>query len=468
MKKSNLLLAVICITTFNLQFLTCSCSAQYARIHDFNGIDGSWPRGSLISDGIFLYGMTPYGGTNDMGLIFKIKSDGTEYNSLFSFDSINGSDPLGSLVSDGNFLYGMTRFGGTNNMGLIFKIKTDGTSYSKLYDFTGINGRLPYGSLIYDGNFLYGMTQSGGMWGNGVVFKIKPDGTGDTVLLNLGFIGGYPQGSLVLAGGFLYGMTSDGGTGHVGTIIKLKPDGSEDTTVLNFAGANGAEPFGDLISDGTFLYGMTAQGGSNNFGTIFKIMPDGTGYSRLFDFDPSGGNGVNGKTPKGSLVSDGSFLYGATTAGGAYGGGVLFKIKPDGTMFTKLIDFGNTGDGGSVSGSLIYDGNFLYGMTYFGGAMGDYGTIFKYALTTGITENNQETNFIISPNPFSSQTTITFNEEQKNISIKIMDVLGRQIKSIDFKGRTLILEKGEMKPGIYFLQISDEIKHVVNRKIVVE
>ncbi len=106
----------------------------------------------------------------------------------------------------------------------------------------------------------------------------------------------------------------------------------------------------------------------------------------------------------------------------------------------------------------------------FGGSRSN----LKHFGISAVQELNSAAGFSISPNPFSTQTTITFNEEQKNTSIKIMDVLGKQIKSIDFKGRTLILEKEEMKPGIYFLQISDEsfdklrMTNVVNRKIVVE
>jgi len=59
-----------------------------------------------------------------------------------------------------------------------------------------------------------------------------------------------------------------------------------------------------LISDGTYLYGMTQQGGDDNKGVVFKIKLDGTSYTKLLDFD-----GTNGETPYGSLVSDGSFLY---------------------------------------------------------------------------------------------------------------------------------------------------------------
>lgn len=47
---------------------------------------------------------------------------------------------------------------------------------------------------------------------------------------------------------------------------------AQTTTLLNFAGTtNGSYPNGSLVSDGTFLYGMTYGGGINDEGTIFKI-----------------------------------------------------------------------------------------------------------------------------------------------------------------------------------------------------
>ncbi len=87
--------------------------------------------------------------------------------------------------------------------------------------------------------------------------------------------------------------------------------------------------------------------------------------------------------------------------------------------------------------------------------------------SVGITETNTVSEITIFPNPFTSQTTITFNQEQKNIRIKILDVLGKEVKSLDFKGKKLIIEKGEMKEGIYFLQITNGNTNVVNKKIVV-
>ncbi|TAL61207.1 MAG: T9SS type A sorting domain-containing protein [Bacteroidetes bacterium] len=371
-----------------MQFAICNlqsaiCFAQYTKLLDFSGaVNGSNPYGSLVSDGTFLYGMTYSGGANSYGVTFKIKPDGTGYSKLLDFSGFpNGCSPLGSLISDGTFLYGMTTYCGTNSVGSIFKIKPDGTGYAKLLDFAGAaNGQYPTGSFISDGAFLYGTTSTGGTNNMGTIFKIKPDGTGYAKLLDFAGAtdGKNPRGSLISDGIFLYGMTRGGGINDLGVIFKIKPDGTGYARILDFSGAaNGQYPNGSLMSDGAFLYGMTSQGGINNKGVIFKIKPDGTGYSKLLDFAGT----VNGSGPTGSLISDGTFLYGMTDDGGASDLGTIFKIKTDGAGYVKLMDFSGAANGKWPYESLVSDGTFLYGMTYYGGT-NDMGTVFKYQYNT--------------------------------------------------------------------------------------
>ncbi len=86
----------------------------------------------------------------------------------------------------------------------------------------------------------------------------------------------------------------------------------------------------------------------------------------------------------------------------------------------------------------------------------------------GVSVTNNSSGITISPNPFTSKTTISFSEEQKHTTIKITDVLGKEIKTITFSGKEYVIEKGEMERGIYFVRIEDEKKNVVNKKIVVQ
>ncbi len=83
-------------------------------------------------------------------------------------------------------------------------------------------------------------------------------------------------------------------------------------------------------------------------------------------------------------------------------------------------------------------------------------------------KHNEQLSVNISPNPFTSQTVISFNDEQINSAIKIKDVLGKEIKTIHFRGKEVTLEKEEMNAGIYFIQITDINKNSINKKIVVQ
>jgi uncharacterized repeat protein (TIGR03803 family) len=374
MKKTKLCFAIVVFATLNSY-------AQYTKLIDFDSINnGSNPMGALISDGVYLYGMTPYGGKHNVGTIFKIKPNGTSYVKLFDFDSIHGSNPYASLVTDGTFFYGTT-VDGSNPLGLgsVFKIKSDGTGFQTLKKFsTDTGGNGPAGSLIFDGTFLYGTTCCGGAYNSGVVFKIKPDGTGYTEIFDYNENCNRTEyGDLITDGNFLYGMmTCGGGTYKYGNIFKIKLDGTSCDTILIFNGANGATPSNYLIIEGNFLYGTTDSGGTNGYGTVFKIKSDGTGYTQLFNFDSiHSGNGAT------SLISDGTYLYGTTFEGGTNNNGTIFKIKTDGTGYSKLSDFSNSANGSWPFGNVISDGTFLYGMTYKGGK-NNYGTIFKYQYCT--------------------------------------------------------------------------------------
>jgi hypothetical protein len=63
-------------------------------------------------------------------------------------------------------------------------------------------------------------------------------------------------------------------------------------------------------------------------------------------------------------------------------------------------------------------------------------------ILTNIKESQINSEIIsIYPNPFTNTTTINFKSEQMNILIKIIDILGNEIKTISFTGNQLILEK---------------------------
>jgi len=444
-------------------------NAQYTKLYDFDGpTNGSNPLGAVISDGTFLYGITQTGGTGNQGTIFKIMPDGTGYSKLLDFTgTANGGTGTGSLLYSGTFLYGVTRAGGVNNKGTMFKIMPNGTGYVKLLDFAGAtNGSLPYGSLISDGTFLYGMTNKGGANDFGTIFKIMPDGTGYVKLLDFddAINGSEPTGSLFYDGTFLYGMTTQGGINDYGTIFKIMPDGTGYLKLLNFAGVtNGSYPYGNFSLTGGYLYGMTNTGGATNQGTLFRIMPNGTGFAKLLDFSGT----ANGANPYGSLISDGTSLYGMTFQGGANSMGVIFKIMPDGTGYSKLLDFAGSANGRSPWGSLFYDGTSFYGMTTVGGT-NNLGTVFKFGTTIGIEENYAKADFKIYPNPFSSSTTLKTEKHFVDATLTVYNPFGQQVKQIqNISGQTITLHRDNLPGGLYFVRLTEDSKTITTNKLII-
>ena len=341
-----------------------------------------------------LYGTSQFGGTKDLGTVFRLDQSGNiEVNAHFAGNNgiPLGAEPTGRLAlgSDGNF-YGTTKVGGPNAAGTLFRMTPDG-SLTTLVQFGWFSvplGSQPTGELIEgpDGNF-YGTTSVGGAGNRGTIFKVTKAG----ILTTLGvFTGstGAVKGANPLAGltlgndGSFYGSTSSGGAGNFGTIFKITPAGSF-TSLVEFTGTSGAargnRPAARLLRDavGNFL-GTTENGGTGNAGTIFKITPAGV-FTSLVEFTQT--NVVpKGKSPRSGLISgfDGNF-YGCTVAGGASDYGTIFKLSPAG-VFSTVIEF--SGDTGTATGSepggdllLHSDGN-IYGTTKQGGP-GSNGTVFK-------------------------------------------------------------------------------------------
>jgi len=100
------------------------------------------------------------------------------------------------------------------------------------------------------------------------------------------------------------------------------------------------------------------------------------------------------------------------------------------------------------------------------GALVTWGTCMSCG-PLGVNEQEALSSILISPNPFSFQTTFYFNNPQKNLTIKIIDISGKEIKRINFSGTELTIDKGEMNAGIYLMQTIDEKKNVCNKKLII-
>jgi uncharacterized repeat protein (TIGR03803 family) len=134
----------------------------------------------------------------------------------------------------------------------------------------------------------------------------------------------------------------------------------------------GKDPSGPLLEmvDG-YLYGVTGQGGLHEGGLIYKMKHDGSDFTIVHYFD----NIASGMNPYSGLGEANGFLYGTTVNGGFNNHGTIYRIKPDGSGFAKLHDF-NVSNGAKPSGEVIAVDNVLYGMTTKGGGS-DQGAVYR-------------------------------------------------------------------------------------------
>ncbi len=225
------------------------------------------------------------GGDNLEGGFVSFSEAGTGLATYsFGDQTTDGSGPETALVGDGsgNF-YGTTAFGGTSQVGTIYKITaTTGTGSStpiRLHSFATATGASPGSNNLVlgtDGN-IYGTTSAGGANGGGVVFQMTPSGS-YKVLHSFASPtspsstnGSVPGAGLVEGTDHnFYGTTEVGGTDNVGTVYSISSTGAF-ALLHSFNGHDGFQPQAALIeaSDGN-LYGITASD-SFNGGVIFKI-----------------------------------------------------------------------------------------------------------------------------------------------------------------------------------------------------
>jgi len=187
---------------------------------------------------------------------------------------------------------------------------------------------------------IYGTTVLGGNHGSGTVFQLSPTPNGwvQSVLYSFagGADGGEPYKGVSIDGqGNLYGTAVTGGSGSCeggcGVVYKLTNSGGTwtQTVIHAFTGGNdGSGPGSRVTVDQSGnLYGMTPTGGTYGAGTIYKIHPSGSSWNfRVIHTFTGGADGASGSAGR-MLLSHGQ-LYGAVTAGGIYGAGLVFELTP--------------------------------------------------------------------------------------------------------------------------------------------
>jgi uncharacterized repeat protein (TIGR03803 family) len=414
-KKLFLLPALI--AALGLMLAGRATAQTFTTLHNFTtdpfpytNSDGAHP-GGLTSSGNTLYGTAGVGGISGEGAVFAIIPGEMSFTNLYSFSATSGfaainSDgalPNGGLILSGDTLYGTAESGGTNGLGTVFAVNTNGLSFRTLHHFSNSDGVRPEAGLLLSGSTLYGTTYGGGNGGSGTVFAITTNGMGltnlysfsaeatNTLGINTNLDGAHPLAGLILSGGTLYGTASAGGTNGFGAVFAVSINGTGFTNLHSFTAtsgplstnSDGASPYAELLLAGSTLYGTASAGGTNGTGALFSVSTNGMGFNNLYSFSSSVNYGPNsdGAYPLGGLILSSNILYGTARDAGTNGNGTVFAINTNGTGFTTLHNLKASDDGSYPVAALILSSNTLYGTATFGGSGGS-GTVFSLALAT--------------------------------------------------------------------------------------
>jgi hypothetical protein len=88
--------------------------------------------------------------------------------------------------------------------------------------------------------------------------------------------------------------------------------------------------------------------------------------------------------------------------------------------------------------------------------------------TTGLTMAAEEKGPVIFPNPFSKECTVDLGEQPADAQIEIINDQGLLIRKIEhIKTRHVLIERGDLTNGFYYIKIADRNKTPVTIKLLV-
>ncbi len=123
--------------------------------------------------------------------------------------------------------------------------------------------------------------------------------------------------------------------------------------------------------------------------------------------------------------------------------------------------------GGETNQTFVASSNGNYAVIISNGNCTDT-SVCMSVFSVGITESIANNGFNVAPNPFTKETTLRFDEVQTNTTVRIIDILGKEIRSVMVTGSNqVVIEKGEMKSGIYYIEAAGDYK-IVRKKIAVQ
>ena len=150
--------------------------------------------------------------------------------------------------------------------------------------------------------------------------------------------------------------------------------------------------------------------------------------------------------------------------------GNVYWVK---TLGGTSYDVGNAVASDAV-GNIYLVGDFIspsidFGATSLVNNIGSYESFVAKLNPIPVNLNmHSDRPMVIFPNPFNSQTTIAFANEQNLSTLIITDVQGRLIKSNVVSGNQFVFEKGLLESGLYFVTLITNKEEQYTQKIILQ
>jgi hypothetical protein len=127
-----------------------------------------------------------------------------------------------------------------------------------------------------------------------------------------------------------------------------------------------------------------------------------------------------------------------------------FKLKTIGLFGASLIEGIGNGNGLIEHHSGCFEGCYILS----GFCDTEYHDC-KKQLVLYTKEEQKDDGLQFFPNPFTTELTIQFKDDDIHREVVITDILGHEIHRLHHNGRQLILPRSDLKSGIFFLKVVD-------------
>ena len=446
-----------------------SASARY---------DGAHPYGFVTegADGK-IYGTCIRGGTFDHGVVWRMNKNGSNFEIIYASDSrflYTRPDGSGLPITSGS--YGLTipygnvaqdqsgriylagYHGGAGNLGGLGRMEPDGSNIQILVSGNTANGAHPYrGPLVIDNEIFGTFRIGGGNSSTGVVWKYNLINNTYTKLKTFENVNGYEDGYDIWAGvafdgTHLFGTAiTGGGAGNVGTLWKIRPNGTDFKVIHRFSSSAG-----DACGVGkSSLFSYYPSAERVTFANITEDCSQtciGVPLSiRLGRFDIS--------------TKDYIVYLNWTTESEQNNKEFVVERSTDNQIWEEITYIKSKASQGISQATINYHFNDLnpnQGINYYRIKYIDFNQKVEYSVIKMIAINN--TNIItVYPNP--AMNNVVIDGISNNYTINLIDNKGRILISEQTKSNKHNLNLQHLSAGIYYVQVLNKDKIIVNRKI---